>query len=123
MPRPLLGSKESVVKEGNFTSWFQDLMIVCSKFLAALPKIHTLVAEVQVPILCTADNFVEIFPRAQHRHSRRDCDSQCRAHGSLPELRTPGEGCLDAASSRNREKNDNGKRVADSCISRAQRQD
>src|SRR5262245_12463864 len=104
MPRLLLSSKDGVVKEGNFTSWFKDPMIVCSKFPAALPKIHTFVTEVQVPILCTADNFVEVFPRAHHRHGRHDCDCQRCAQDSLPERRTQGKGCLDGASSKNREK-------------------
>src|SRR4029077_13243194 len=105
MPRLLLRSKDCLVKEGSFTSWFKTLMIVCGKFLAALPEIHTFVAEVQVPILRTADNFVDVFPRAPHRHSRRDCDSQHCAHDGLQELRRPGENRPDGASSKNREKN------------------
>src|SRR5690348_4493924 len=67
LPRLLLGFKHSVIEEGNFAGWLKDPVIVCGKLLAALREINTLVAKVEISILCTTNDFVEVLPRAHDR--------------------------------------------------------
>ena len=56
-----------VFDEGNFAGGLDDLVVVANDFEMALVKVDAFIIEIQIGVLGTADQFIEILPRANGR--------------------------------------------------------